>query len=186
MGWEIQSKLLEWVGNTDRPKRAKRKGSHPSQRSPRGTRGHSRPLAKSTAPREQALGQWDGCLRTLAKGPGPGIPAPPFLLPRLQEGEALGGTGRKGKQLDTQPWPALSAGPCSSPGKPRTPLPDLGQQGTSLRVDSGRPGEPSQGARVQQVWSACPSPVISRNGQNGKALWGVTFPSSVGSQSVVV
>lgn len=58
-------------------------------------------------------------LRTLAKGPGSGIPAPPFLLLLLQEGEALGGRGRKGKLLEAQLQPpSLSARPWSNPSPP--------------------------------------------------------------------
>ncbi|KAB1264500.1 hypothetical protein Cadr_000020259 [Camelus dromedarius] len=93
------------------------------------------------------------------QGPSPDIPAPPFLLLLLQEGEALGGRGRKGKQLDIQLQP-LSTGPCSSPS----------------------PLWPSQGVSgaTSVAWAHLPLTCVSRNQWNGKVLWEVAFPPSAG------
>lgn len=65
---------------------------------------------------------------------GPGIPAPPFLLLLLWEGEASGGRGRKGKQLDGQLQPLLSVSvEAPVPGTQGTP----GQLRQTRRAQSG-------------------------------------------------
>lgn len=94
----------------------------------------------------QASGtEWGGDLRTLAKGPGPDIPAPPFLLLLPWEGEALGRRDRKGKwpEAQTQP-PSLPAGPCSNP-RP-------GEGTGRARSTQADQESPAQGSGVQQVW----------------------------------
>lgn len=63
------------------------------RRSPPSPRRREEPTTQGTG----SEAEWGRYLRILANGPGPGIPAPPFLQ-LLQEGEALGGRGRKGKQ----------------------------------------------------------------------------------------
>lgn len=62
----------------------------------------------------------------------------------------MGGSGRKGKRLDRG---------CSHlpPQGLQQPQP-RGQGGRLLQVSPGRPGEPSPGAGVQQVWPGAPDP----------------------------
>lgn len=107
------------------------------------------------------------------------IPAPPFLLLLLQEGEALGGRSRKEKWLDTQLQASLSAGPLQ---QPQPPVEDWGRVAPSqLRI----PGQHSQGVRgtASAAWAHLTLTHISRNWWNGKTLWEVTFPPSAGSLS---
>lgn len=105
------------------------KESHPSPSS------HKEP----TTPRTLVLGRAGRVPQNVAQGPG--IPAPPFLL-LLQEGEALGGGGRKGKQLE--PGFRLLSQP---PASPRPP----GGKGKLFQVSSGRTRRARQGSGVQPI-----------------------------------